>query len=54
MVGTAEKQCAGVRMQRVVEQLSGIHDLDQVAQVHNADAVRNMADNSQVMRHKKM
>ena len=46
------KQCAGVRMQRVVEQLSGIHDLDQVAQVHNADAVRNMADNSQVMRHK--
>ena len=39
-------------MQRVVEQLSGIHDLDQVAQVHNADAVRNMADNSQVMRHK--
>ena len=44
------EQGLGVRMDRVVEDLVGLRQLDHVAEVHDADAVGDVLDDGQVVR----
>jgi len=47
--GHCGEQSTGVGMELVVVQLAFIGQLDQLAQIHNADTVGNVTDNAQVM-----
>ena len=47
-------QAAGVGVDAVGDQLKAVGQLDQLAQIHNTDAVGDMLDNAQVMRDKEV